>query len=317
MEMLSPCLLLAVWTIHVLPSTGRHQNLFTERICCRRQSHIIYVGQDISGSPVSLDVGMCRTHCAASRSTPSYEPGQPAFPKHVSMLEFLRSKKVRGPAGADLASPEMERAGPLASCGPSADCVAASVRVERVLLFEGPREVEVVEECQCEPRLMHCVRVPALKTYHHDTPYQSVLDVGKCSTARGSLEGFSCVAIKFDSALVETPSRVQLVQTVSACELRRSCYRVPYMEYYYEVTHSPVGDKEEKLKEIDVGRCLGNCNTGSRCLLRSSVDPKACLLQAPGPTSTCVPQGYESHVFRNQHGNIRTVLAITSCACQS
>lgn len=87
----------------------------------------------------------------------------------------------------DLAGPEMERAGPVAPCGPSADCVAASVRVEHVLLFEGPREVEVLEECQCEPRLMHCVRVPALKIYHHDTPYESVLDVGKCSAARGSL----------------------------------------------------------------------------------------------------------------------------------
>lgn len=41
---------------------------------------------------------------------------------------------------------------------------------------------------------------------------------------------------------------MELVQTVSACELRRSCYRVPYTEYYYEVTHSPVGVKEEKLK---------------------------------------------------------------------
>lgn len=49
---------------------------------------------DISGSPVSVDVGMCRSHCGAT-SRPSHEAvKQQEESKHASMLEFLRSKKV-------------------------------------------------------------------------------------------------------------------------------------------------------------------------------------------------------------------------------
>lgn len=139
-----------------------HRNLFTQRVCCKRQSHFVYIGQgkgprcteciewpvnppvhagthhcahlqssniqiqkkiswvktfknknnslavwhqtglclclslctDISGSRVSVDVGMCRSHCGGA-SRPSHEAGQQEYPKHSSMLEFLRSKKVR------------------------------------------------------------------------------------------------------------------------------------------------------------------------------------------------------------------------------
>lgn len=61
-------------------------------------------------------------------------------------------------------------------------------------------------------------------------------------------EGFSCVPTKFDSALVETPNKADLIQTVAACELKESCYRVPYVEYYYEIIQETDGVKEEKLK---------------------------------------------------------------------
>lgn len=60
------------------------------------------------------------------------------------------------------------------------------MRVERVLLFEGPREVEVVEECHCEIKLTQCMRVPALRTYYSETPYETVVDVGGCSGSKGS-----------------------------------------------------------------------------------------------------------------------------------
>lgn len=63
-----------------------------------------------------------------------------------------------------------------------------------------------------------------------------------------STEGFSCVPTKFDSALVETPNKADLIQTVAACELKESCYRVPYVEYYYETVHNADGVKEERLK---------------------------------------------------------------------
>lgn len=47
---------------------------------------------------------------------------------------------------------------------------------------------------------------------------------------------------------METPNKVDLIQTVVACELKESCYRVPYVEYYYEIVHHADGVKEERLK---------------------------------------------------------------------
>ncbi|KAK0140618.1 hypothetical protein N1851_022397 [Merluccius polli] len=297
-----------VWSKHV-----EQRNLFALRACCRRQSHFVYIGQDVSGSPVSVDVGTCRSHCGgASRS--SAEGPQQEYLKYSSMLEFLRSKKMAGRRpSADSAEPS-ERT---PSCGLSQACEPTGMRVDRVLLFEGPREVEVIEECHCEIRITQCVRTPALRTHFFETPYETVVDVGGCSKSKGSPDGFSCVPTKFGSALVETPNTVNLIQTVVACDLKESCYRVPYVEYYYEIVDQADGIKEEKLKEIDVGRCLGGCTAGNRCLLRSPSDPEVCHLWAERSQTSCGPQSYESHTFLNQHGQIRTVHAITSCHCQN
>ncbi|XP_019961887.1 uncharacterized protein pnhd [Paralichthys olivaceus] len=293
-----------------------HTNLFTQRMCCKRQSHFVYLGQDISGSPVSVDVGMCRSHCGGTSSrASSHESGQQDYSKYSSMLEFLRSKKLRTRGAGAAESPEPQNQRP--SCGADQLCEPTGMRVERLLLLEGPREVEVIEECHCEIKLSQCIRVPALRTYFSETPYETVIDVGGCSSSKGSPEGFSCVPTKFDSALVDTPNKVDLIQTVVACELKESCYRVPYVEYYYEIVHHADGVKEERLKEIDVGRCLGGCTTGNRCLLRSPSDPGNCHLWAEGQSSSCVPQSYESHSFLNHHGVLRTVLSITSCLCQN
>lgn len=50
---------------------------------------------------------------------------------------------------------------------------------------------------------------------------------------------------------------------------------------------------------------------------RSPADLEICHLWAERPSSSCVPQGYESHSFLNQHGQMRTVHSITSCHCQN
>ncbi|KAJ8277389.1 hypothetical protein GJAV_G00074630 [Gymnothorax javanicus] len=210
----------------------------------------------------------------------------------------------------------LEGAGHVPSCGRSSTCEPARIRVERVLLMEGLREVEVVDECHCELKLEQCVRMPALKTYLYETPYETVVDVGKCSSSTEFPVGSSCVPVKFDSALVETPNKRDLVRTLSACELRQSCYRIPYIEYHYEVIHNSNEVKEEKIKEIDIGRCLGSCATGKRCLLRGTTKPEDCLIWEEGTSSSCAPVGYQSHVFRSRQGQIRNILAISSCQCQ-
>ncbi|KAG9350704.1 hypothetical protein JZ751_024593 [Albula glossodonta] len=315
MDFLKTCLFLIVCALHpistaVLVQGAEHRNMFSERGCCKRQAHFIYVGQDISGSPVSVDVGVCRAICGGTqRASSSHGPGLPGFSKHSSMLEYLRSKKVR-----ERGAPES--AGHVPSCGRGSTCEPAGRRVERVLLMEGLREVEVIDECQCELKLEQCVRMPALKTYLFETPYETVIDVGKCSSSTAFPVGLSCVPVKFDSALVETPNKIDLITTVGACELKLSCYRVPYIEYYYEVVQNSNGVKEEKIKEIDIGRCLGGCATGNRCVLRSTTNPEQCLMWEEGASSSCVPLGYQSHVFRSRHGHMRNILAISSCHCQ-
>lgn len=53
---------------------------------------------------------------------------------------------------------------------------------------------------------------------------------------------------KFDSALVDTSNKVELIQTVAGCDMKEGCYRIPYVEYHYEITYNEDGHKEEKLK---------------------------------------------------------------------
>ncbi|KAF5900427.1 uncharacterized protein DAT39_009872, partial [Clarias magur] len=248
--------LTAVLNMHFEP-----RNMFAERACCRRQSHFIYIGQDILGSPVNVDVGMCRTSCQARSS--SFEAGMQGY---SSMLDFLRDKKKRSPSSAsshDLPDFGRNRL----SCGASMTCEPTGLRVDKVMLMDGLREVEIIEDCHCEARVTSCVRAPSLRTYFFETPYETVIDVGKCVGSKGEPEGFSCVPTKFDSALVDTPNKVELIQTVAGCDMKEGCYRIPYVEYHYEITYNEDGLKEEKLKEIDVGRCLGSCTSGNRCLL--------------------------------------------------
>lgn len=55
------------------------------------------------------------------------------------------------------------------------------MHVERLLLFEGVREVEVVDGCHCSTCPEECLRLPALKTFFPDSPWEVTVDVGKCS----------------------------------------------------------------------------------------------------------------------------------------
>lgn len=72
------------------------------------------------------------------------------------------------------------------SCGLSSTCEPAGVRVNRVMLYEGLREVEVIEDCHCEAKMSQCVRAPSLKTYYSETPYETVIDAGKCVGSKGA-----------------------------------------------------------------------------------------------------------------------------------
>ncbi|XP_010291946.1 PREDICTED: DNA polymerase epsilon subunit 4, partial [Phaethon lepturus] len=152
-------------------------NLFAERGCCRRQSHFLHLGHGASGSPVSVDVGKCWSSCL-SRRIGSPHPGLPGLSRHSSMLDFLRSKKVRKVV---LSGAPTRHCGRQPHVSAGSCCEPARVHVERLLLFEGVRKVEVVDGCHCSTCPKECLRLPALKTFFPDSPWEVTLDVGKCS----------------------------------------------------------------------------------------------------------------------------------------
>ncbi|XP_040275773.1 uncharacterized protein LOC120990947 [Bufo bufo] len=294
----------------IISRPADRRNLFTERGCCKRHSNFLYIGQDISGSPVSVDVGLCRSHCGVPQRFNSYNSGIHGLSKHSSMLEFLKNKKLRERMPDTTLTSTSEP-----SCPHENSCQPTKVGLERVLLFQGVQEVEVIEDCQCNPTPQECIRMPFLKTFFTDTPFESTLDVGKCSSPTVS-SGLHCSPTKFDTVVVESPNGAEVVKTVETCEMKENCYRVTYLEYYYEVTYNANGVKEERLKEIDVGRCLGGCSSGNHCLLRDSRNRDYCLVWAEGSGNGCVPQEYETYTFRSRNGLIRSVLAIKTCKCQ-
>lgn len=53
------------------------------------------------------------------------------------------------------------------------------------MLMDGLREVEIIEDCHCEAKVTSCVRAPSLRTYFFETPYETVIDVGKCVGSKG------------------------------------------------------------------------------------------------------------------------------------
>ncbi|XP_063309312.1 uncharacterized protein LOC134610297 [Pelobates fuscus] len=284
------------------------RNLFAERGCCKRQSNFVYIGQDISGGPVSVDVGLCRSHCGGPQRVNSYNHG---VPKHSSMLDFIRSKKVRDKI-PDASSPP----GSEPSCPKASSCQPTKVGIERVLLYEGIQEVEVIEDCQCNLVPEECIRMPYLKTFFPETPLETTVDVGKCSDPQDST-GLICSPTKLDSVIVESPNGAEVVKTVENCEMKEKCYRVSYLEYHYELIYNPKGVKEERLKEIDVGRCLGNCSSGNHCLLRDSRNKDQCIVWAEASRNGCVPEEYDTHTFRSRNGHIRSVFAIKTCKCET
>lgn len=66
------------------------------------------------------------------------------------------------------------------SCPAGSCCELSRLHVERLLLLEGLREVEVVDGCHCSTWPEECLRLPALNTFP-DSPWEVTVDMGKCS----------------------------------------------------------------------------------------------------------------------------------------
>ncbi|XP_010073554.1 PREDICTED: DNA polymerase epsilon subunit 4, partial [Pterocles gutturalis] len=104
------------------------------------------------------------------------------------------------------------------------------------------------------------LRLPALKTFFPDSPWEVTMDMGRCSDPTPGADGLFCMPTKFSTALVKTPQGEEVVRMLEKCEMKEKCHRVSQVGYYSEIVHSSAGCREERLKEIDVGRCLGSCS---------------------------------------------------------
>uniref|UniRef100_A0ACB8F1D5 Uncharacterized protein n=1 Tax=Sphaerodactylus townsendi TaxID=933632 RepID=A0ACB8F1D5_9SAUR len=226
------------------------------------------------------------------------------------MLEFLKTKKNR------LSELRLSN-GAHRSCPLEYHCEPSRVRMENVLLLSGVEQVEVIEDCHCSPSLAECLRLPSLKTFFPDSPLEQTVDVGKCSSPPRSEDGLLCVPTRFDMVPLNSPNGNDVTRTLESCELRESCYRVSHWEYYFEVLVNSAGERLERLKEIDVGRCLGECSTGNHCLLRDRQVPDKCLVFEEKVSSRCTPHQYETHTLRSRTGQLRTVFAIQTCRCEA
>ncbi|XP_034973186.1 uncharacterized protein LOC118086062 [Zootoca vivipara] len=291
------------------------RNLFAKHGCCKRQVRSVYIGHDLSGSPVSFDLGTCQAHCGVTpRKRAS---GFAGISRQTSMLDFLKAKRVRlqerlpsSLAGSE-PSTRLEH-----SCPANYRCEPSSIRVQEFLLLEGVRQVEVIESCQCNASPSECLRLPSLKTFFPDSPLEQTLDVGRCSNPEQPKgNGLFCLPTDFDSVLMKTPNGHRAVQILGSCQLREPCYRVSHVESYYEVVLNSAGEKLELIKEIDVGRCLGQCPPGSPCLLRDPHSEGKCLVWGEDISSSCIPHQYETNTFRSRSGELRTVFAIQACKC--
>ncbi|KAG8127167.1 hypothetical protein E2320_022211, partial [Naja naja] len=192
---------------------------------------------NLSGSPVSVDVGLCR-------SLPP--PGGPGFPRKSPLSDFHRTLKER-----PRPRPARPRGEPPSEgcCPPGSRCGPSRLLVQELRLQDRARQVEVVEGCQCHARPEQCLRSPALKTFFPDSPLEQTLDVGRCAALPPSPGGPFCVPTGFDSVLLQGPNGKRLVRTLGGCRAQgASCSRLPHWDHYAEVVLDADGTKRQQWK---------------------------------------------------------------------
>lgn len=67
------------------------------------------------------------------------------------------------------------------------------------MLMDGVKELEIIEDCHCESKVSQCLRAPSLRTYFFETPYETIIDVGKCVGSKMEL-GKTLVDLEYAAA---------------------------------------------------------------------------------------------------------------------
>ncbi|XP_070545432.1 uncharacterized protein [Ptychodera flava] len=252
----------------------------TWRGCCERQKRIVVAGFDMSGRQIELDLGHCRKTC---NSHSQLHHLQKQLPANLNITKAILQSARRSES----------------SCPRHSICEPARFKCERVNLVGDPAEFDVITECRCQPKPEACERRSRHVLIFPDSPYQTDVDVGMCGGR--CQQGTKCVEV------------------IEQCGCRSECYRVSRHEVYYELVHDRrLNRTEEKIKDIDIGRCVGTCSSGNhlRCVMRSRANPDVCLMSLVKKNVACSPKTYTTHQFVSRGGAVKTVLAVNDCSCK-
>ncbi|XP_050722998.1 uncharacterized protein LOC127001844 [Eriocheir sinensis] len=268
-----------------------------ENPCCIRDQKMKSIGiSDTTGQQIEVDVGHCRRRCGGRKKQMKKHDIQRLMRENPDMdpiTLFLMHSSTRGQP----------------SCPGEEVCSASSWRVERLSTVEGVVSVTVTEACSCQTRPHSCRRQPRPVTLHKGTPLQTTLDLGDCQGHCAHELG--CRATKSRTVAVEGPNGSECVTVVEECGCRESCYRASLLQHVYNYTTPD----DPQAQVIDVGTCIGQCDTVSedQCVAR---EPSGgCLMSLVKRNSRCSPTELSQVQVTQQDGTTRILSTVTNCGC--
>ncbi|XP_037080836.1 uncharacterized protein LOC119101589 [Pollicipes pollicipes] len=267
-------------------------------VCCRREQHFIKVGVDASGEDLVVDVGKCRRHC-----------------HHIGGLsrkEFLQLLEEHSDTDPIQLYRRLQQR--QSSCRLASHCQPLETAMQRHYTLEGAVTSEVTRRCGCVRRPAGCRRRRRLVTFHPGTPHERTLDVGGCAGHCPGVDD-SCQPLRNKTVSIDGPNGAEVVSAIEECICTHGCYRMSLMEQVYDYTDSTAAPR---IKEVDVGQCVGACTPdqmGRDCVWSDPSDPSSCLMSLQFQSLGCVASDSKQHFYRTQDGHERALLSIGRCSC--
>ncbi|XP_062512037.1 uncharacterized protein LOC134187884 isoform X2 [Corticium candelabrum] len=251
-------------------------------VVCQRSEKSVFIGSygdvDLNFHLLQVDVGRCS--CPADGLPPPFSVGSLTFP------------------------------GTKPKCPKKHACFPARSHVERYHLRTGPRDVAVIDSCQCAKTSERCARLTNRRVYYAGTEYETTVDHGLCL---GKCGGKSCVASRNTSVAINTPNGSRRLGVISECTCKSSCYRTTHWDLFRETYRNlTTGETMVKWKKVDVGRCVGTC-------------PRKQLCAGPSNHPLCITTSSEDGCFVRRRSKVQLetadnsksfVTVIQDCNCQ-
>ncbi|XP_076318086.1 uncharacterized protein LOC143229515 [Tachypleus tridentatus] len=260
--------------------------------CCKRKENIAAIGFDITGNERYADIGRCQHTC-----------------KHHHHRRHDNSTTVKQlfPTlrGFDVSQNRIDVCRPLLT------------KIQTQHFQTGPVDVELVDSCHCVSKREKCSRVSHRVLLFENSTFEVEVDVGACEG--GCRDNHRCFPLRNRSVSVEGPNGAKCVEVIEECQCSTSCFRMAFMESFYEwIWNKTSNVTEERIRDIDVGRCVGGCEDFEdqfQCVLRDPSDSKRCLMSLRKSAPRCVPVQFSTHSFSTKDGALKTVLAVDQCGC--